>query len=248
MMQIEVCVDSPQGVSAAREGGADRVELCDNLFEGGTTPSIGSVNMARRIEGIKLHIIIRPRGGDFLYSDVEFDTIRMDVAAARSASVDGIVIGMLTADGMIDKVRTNELVTLARPMSVTFHRAFDMTVDPMAALEDLIEIGIDRVLTSGQQTDALSGAETIKKLVEAAGERIVIMACGSIDETNAADVVAQTGASNFHFTAFEEKTSEMTFINGAISMGSENAPSEYVRKVTSAEKVGLVIKAIRGAI
>lgn len=248
MVQTEICVDSPEGVRAAREGGADRVELCDNLFEGGTTPSIGAVKIARRVEEIKLHIIIRPRGGDFLYSDVEFDTMRMDVEAARSARVDGIVIGMLTADGNIDKERTKELVTLARPMSVTFHRALDMTVDPMAALEDLIEIGIDRVLTSGQQADALSGAQTIKKLVEAAGERIIIMACGGIDETNAAEVVAQTGASEFHFTAFEDKVSEMTFVNEAVSMGSENAPSEYIHKITSAEKVALVVKVIREAI
>lgn len=246
-VQIEICVDSPEGVIAARDGHADRVELCDNLFQGGTTPSIGAVKMARRVGGIKLHIIIRPRGGDFLYTDVEFDTMRMDVEAARSARVDGIVIGMLTADGNIDKERTNELVTLARPMSVTFHRAFDVCRDPLAALEDLIEIGIDRVLTSGQQTDALSGAETIKQLVEVAGERIVIMACGSIDETNAADVVAQTGAKEFHFTAFEDKASEMTFMNQAVSMGSENAPSEYLRKVTSAAKVMLVTKAIREA-
>src|SRR5688572_27988873 len=163
MKAIEICVDSPEGVIAARDGQADRVELCDNLFEGGTTPSIGSVKMARRVGGIKLHVIIRPRGGDFLYSDAEFDTMRIDVEAARTSRVDGIVIGLLTADGNIDKERTTELVTLARPMSVTFHRAFDVCRDPLAALEDLIEIGVDRVLTSGQHADALSGAETIKR-------------------------------------------------------------------------------------
>lgn len=245
-LQFEICVDSPEGVIAARDGQANRVELCDNLFEGGTTPSIGAVKMARRVGGIKLHIIIRPRGGDFLYSDVDFDTMRMDVEAARSARVDGIVIGLLTPQGDVDKERTTELITLARPMSVTFHRAFDVCRDPFAALEDLVEIGIDRVLTSGQQADALSGAETIKKLVDAAGERIVIMACGNIDETNVAEIVTQTSANELHFTAFEEVTSEMEHRNNAVSMGSDDAPSEYSRRVTTTEKVKLVIETANG--
>ena len=245
MRTFEICVDSPEGVIAARDGQADRVELCDNLFEGGTTPSIGAIKMARRVGGIKLHVIIRPRGGDFLYSDVEFETMRMDVEAARTARVDGIVIGVLTADGNVDKERTTELVTLARPMSVTFHRAFDVCRDPFTALADLIEIGVDRVLTSGQQADALSGAETIKKLVDAAGDRIIVMACGGIEETNAADVVAATGASELHFTAFEEEVSEMEFKNEDVAMGSDDAPSEYLRRVTSAEKVHRVIEAAK---
>lgn len=242
-MQIEICVDSPEGVIAARDGRADRVELCDNLFEGGTTPSIGAMKMARRVGGIALHVIIRPRGGDFLYSVVEFDTMRTDIEAARTSRVDGIVIGLLTADGNIDKERTAELVTLARPMSVTFHRAFDVCRDPFAALEDLIEIGVDRVLTSGQHEDAVSGAETIQKLVEAAGDRIVVMACGGLDETNIAEVIAKTGVSEVHFTAFEPAESEMEYRNESVAMGSENAGSEYVRQVTSSEKVRRVIEA-----
>lgn len=242
-MQIEICVDSPEGVIAARDGQANRVELCDNLFEGGTTPSIGAMKMARRVGGIALHVIIRPRGGDFLYSVVEFDTMRTDIEAARTSRVDGVVIGLLTADGNIDKERTAELVTLARPMSVTFHRAFDVCRDPFAALEDLIEIGVDRVLTSGQQADAVSGAETIRQLVEAAGDRIVVMACGGLDETNVADVISKTGVSEVHFTAFESVESEMEFRNDTVVMGSEDAGSEYVRQVTSAEKVRRVIEA-----
>ncbi len=242
-MQIEICVDSPEGVIAARDGQANRVELCDNLFEGGTTPSIGAMKMARRVGGIALHVIIRPRGGDFLYSVVEFDTMRTDIEAARTSRVDGVVIGLLTADGNIDKERTAELVTLARPMSVTFHRAFDVCRDPFAALEDLIEIGVDRVLTSGQQADAVSGAETIRQLVEAAGDRIVVMACGGLDETNVADVIWKTGVSEVHFTAFESVESEMEFRNDTVAMGSEDAGSEYVRQVTSAEKVRRVIEA-----
>lgn len=244
MKAIEICVDSPEGVIAARDGWADRVELCDNLFEGGTTPSIGSVKMARRVGGIKLHVIIRPRGGDFLYSDVEFDTMRMDVEAVRSSRVDGIVIGLLTAEGDIDKDRTSELITLARPMTVTFHRAFDVCRDPLAALEDLIELGVDRVLTSGQQKDAVSGAAKIKEVVEAAGDRIVVMACGGIDESNIAEISDQTGAREFHFTAFEEIESAMEHRNDGVSMGSAEAGSEYVRRVTSSDKVRQVIEAL----
>lgn len=247
MLLTEICVDSPEGVTAARDGQADRVELCDNLVEGGTTPSIGSIKMARRVGGIKLHVIIRPRGGDFLYTDVEFDTMRMDVEAARSARVDGIVIGLLTADGDIDKERTAELVTLARPMAVTFHRAFDVCRDPLAALKDLIELDIDRVLTSGQKADAESGAAKIKELVEAAGESISVIACGSIDETNASEIAKATGASEFHFTAFEDVESEMEFRNENVKMGADDSSSEYVRKVTSAEKVAAVIAALREA-
>ena len=247
MTAFEICVDSPEGVIAARDGRADRVELCDNLFEGGTTPSIGAIRMARRVGGIRLHVIIRPRGGDFLYSDVEFETMRIDIEAARTARVDGIVIGLLTADGNIDKERTRELLILAQPMSVTFHRAFDVCRDPLVALEDLIEIGVDRVLTSGQHADALSGAKTIKKLVEAAGDRIVVMACGGIDETTAAEVVAATGASELHFTAFGEIASEMEYNNEAVTMGSSEGPSEYLRRLTSAEKVVEVIKSLRSS-
>ena len=169
--------------------------------------------------------------------------MRMDVEAVRTSRVDGIVIGLLTADGNIDTQRTTDLVTLARPMSVTFHRDFDVCRDPFAALEDLIEIGVDRVLTSGQHADAISGAETMKKLVEAAGDRIVVMACGGIDETNAAKVVAGTGASEFHFTAFEEVASEMEYKNESVAMGSDDAPSEYLRHVTTAEKVRSIIEA-----
>ena len=167
----------------------------------------------------------------------------IDIEAARTARVDGIVIGLLTADGNIDKDRTRELLILAQPMSVTFHRAFDVCRDPLVALEDLIEIGVDRVLTSGQHADALSGAKTIKKLVEAAGDRIVVMACGGIDETTAAEVVAATAASELHFTAFGEIASEMEYKNEAVTMGSDEGPSEYLLRVTSAERVSRIIGA-----
>ncbi len=245
-IQIEICVDSPESALAAQLGGADRVELCDNLFEGGTTPSLGAIKMARRLLDIKLHVIIRPRGGDFLYSEIEFETMKLDIETAKEVSVDGVVIGLLNPDGDIDEERTSELVSLAYPMSVTFHRAFDVCRDPRAALETLIELGVSRVLTSGQQADALNGAAMIAELVKVSAGRIGVLACGGIDETNAAEVVETTGASELHFTAFEETPSKMEFKNESVSMGSDVAPSEYTRRVTTAERVRSIINAARG--
>ncbi len=240
---FEICVDTVESAVAAQDGGADRVELCDNLFEGGTTPSFGSIAMARELLNIKLHVIIRPRGGDFLYSDTEFEITKRDIEAARKLGVDGVVIGLLNADGSIDKERTKELVTLARPMSVTFHRAFDVCRDPYEGLEALIELGIDRVLTSGQNATATKGSELIGKLVEQANGRISVMACGGLNETNIADVISATGVSEVHFTAFETIKSKMQHRNDAVAMGSEGAGSEYLRNVTSAEKIKRIIAA-----
>ncbi len=231
---------------AAQLGGADRVEFCDNLFEGGTTPSIGAIRVARRLLDIKLHVIIRPRGGDFLYSDVEFETIKQDIAAAKAAGADSVVIGLLTTEGDIDQVRTAELVALARPMSVTVHRAFDMCRDPSMALETLISLGVSRVLTSGQQANAIDGAPLIAKLVTQASDRIGILVCGSIEETNAAAVVTSTGAAELHFTAFEQLDSKMEFRNERVAMGADDAPSEYSRRVTTAERVRAIINCAKG--
>src|SRR6476619_4652392 len=150
-MIYEICVDSVAGVRAAKKAGAHRVELCANLLEGGTTPSRGTIKRARSIEGIKLHVIIRPRGGDFLYDDDEFAAMAADIDTAKREGADGVVIGLLTADGEVDGPRTRELIARARPLSVTFHRAFDMTRDPFTALATLIELGVDRILTSGKE-------------------------------------------------------------------------------------------------
>ncbi|NOT48210.1 MAG: copper homeostasis protein CutC [Acidobacteria bacterium] len=245
-IQFEICVDSPESALAAQLGGADRVELCDNLFEGGTTPSLGTIKTARRLIDIKLHVIIRPRGGDFLYSDIEFETMKLDLETAKTNGVDGVVIGLLTADGDIDKTRTADLVSLANPMSVTFHRAFDVCRDPISALETLIDLGIDRVLTSGQQAKAVDGAALIAEMIKQAQGGIGILACGRIDETNVAAIVEATEATEIHFTAFEEIKSGMLFTNDRVSMGSDAAPSEYIRRVTTAEKVKRVIEAAKG--
>src|SRR5689334_14229162 len=145
-MLIEICVDSAAGAFAAQSGGADRVELCANLLEGGTTPSAGTIKVIRRGLKIGLQVIIRPRGGDFLYDEHEIEIMREDIRIAKDLGADGIVIGCLTAQGEIDKTRTQELISLARPLNVTFHRAFDMCGDARQGLEDLIALGAERVL------------------------------------------------------------------------------------------------------
>src|ERR1035437_9542826 len=171
-MKIEICVDSVTGAIAAERGVADRVELCDNLLEGGTTPSLGCIRLARQHLRIGLQVIIRPRGGDFLYDDDEMEVMREDIRLCKEAKADGVVIGCLTADGDIDQARTRDLIELARPMNVTFHRAFDMCRDAKKGLEDLVARGVDRVLTSGQDDSCLEGMELIAALERQGGGRL----------------------------------------------------------------------------
>ena len=195
---LEACVDSVESAAAAEAGGASRIELCDNLNEGGTTPSAAAIAACRNQLRIPLHVMIRPRGGDFCYSDVEFETMKRDIAAARQLGADGIVIGMLQSDATIDIERTRALIALARPLSVTFHRAFDVTRDPFAALESLIGLGVDRILTSGQAASVIEGLDLITALAARANGRIVIMACGGIDERSIARVVRETRVAEIH--------------------------------------------------
>jgi copper homeostasis protein len=173
--KLEICVDSIESAINAQLAGADRVELCDNLPEGGTTPSVGTIISARNNLDIVLQVIIRPRGGDFLYTDLEYDIMRRDIEVCGESGVDGVVIGLLRADGNIDIERTAKLIEFAQPMSVTFHRAYDMCTDPVKGLEDIIQSGAQRLLTSGQKNKAIEGSELINKLVKQAQRRIIIM-------------------------------------------------------------------------
>jgi copper homeostasis protein len=195
---IEVCVDSVETALAAEAGGAARVELCDNLGEGGTTPGAGAIAAVRERLRIPLHVIIRPRGGDFCYSDAELDVMTRDVAVARQSGADGIVIGVLLSDGRVDVERTRALIALARPLSVTFHRAFDTTRDPFEALESLIDLGVDRILTSGHRPSVIEGLDLIAELVRRAERRIVIMACGGIDARNIVQVARASDVRELH--------------------------------------------------
>lgn len=245
-MTIEICVDSVGSAIAAQDGGADRVELCDNLTDGGTTPSFAAIEKARELLNIKLHVIIRPRGGDFLYSDLEFEIMRRDVEIARSLGADGIVIGILDANGDVDTQRTRELAELARPMSVTFHRAFDVCRDWRDSLQKLIDIGIDRILTSGQTALAADGIDTLTEIIRAAGTEIKIMVCGWLRPGNIAQIAAATNAKEFHFTAFSEKESLMKYRNENVPMGGTPPMSEFVRNETDPEIVKLAIDALKG--
>lgn len=243
-MRIEICVDSPESAFAAERGGADRVELCDNLLEGGTTPSAGAIKLARKVK-IGLQVMIRPRGGDFLYSDTELEVMREDIRTAKALGADGAVFGCLTATGEIDRSRTRELSELARPLNVTFHRAFDMCRDPQKALEELIEIGLDRVLTSGQEASCLEGLELIAALQKQARGRLIVMPGGGITPRNVKRIVAGTGVSEVHMSLRGPVESKMTHRNSRVFMGGTLLPPEYSWKSTDEQAVRSVVNCLR---
>ena len=195
---IEVCVDSVDSALAAERGGAQRVELCSDLLEGGITPSLGVLETVRSRISIALHSIIRPRSGDFCYSDNEFEIMCRDIEFAKRAGADGVALGILDLAGRVDIERTRQLVELARPLSVTFHRAFDMSADLNRSLEDLSQTGADRILTSGGQADCAQGVETISNLVKSARGRITIMAGGGITSANVAHIIERSHVSEVH--------------------------------------------------
>lgn len=243
---IEVCVDSVESAIAAQAGGAVRVELCDNLFEGGTTPSIGMVRVVRQAITMGLHIIIRPRGGDFLYSDPEMAVMRYDVEAAKAAGADGVVIGLLLPDGQVDQERTAELVRLARPMRVTFHRAFDMTRDPYEALDVLIASGVERVLTSGQEATAWEGIDLIQTLVRHAADRIIIMPGGGVTDRNVARIIGQSGVREVHTGGSVTIESLMDYRNTRVSMGRTLGAPEFTKRLVDKERIRAIGKACSG--
>jgi copper homeostasis protein len=244
---LEVCTESVEGAIAAQQGGADRVELCANLMEGGTTPSAGSMQEARRSLDIALQVMIRPRGGDFCYSAIEFEIMKRDIETAKNAGADGVVLGILGEDGSIDEVRTRALTELARPMSVTFHRAFDMSRDPFEAMETLIGQGIDRILTSGQEGSVLEGLDLIARLVRAAGDRIIIMPGGGITERNFNKIVLQSGARELHVAALENVEGRMKYRNPRCFMGGELRPPEFSTMVTDAGRVRAFVRSLQEA-
>ncbi|WDR07139.1 copper homeostasis protein CutC [Devosia rhodophyticola] len=244
-LTIEICVEGTDGLVAAQKGGADRVELCASLIEGGLTPSFGVVHEALRLSHIPFHVIVRPRGGDFLYSKAEFAAMLADVTALRELGVAGIVIGCLTEKGDIDEARTTALVEAARPMSVTCHRAFDMTRDYRAAVEALVRCGVDRVLTSGQRDTAVQGMDILKDTVQLAAGRLVIMACGELDANNIAAVRAGTGVTEMHFAAPKTAKSPMAFRNPHVGMGGDNLEREYELTQTDSAAVARTIAAAR---
>ena len=234
---LEVCVDTIDGAVAAQQGGADRIELCASLFEGGITPSAATIEVARHHLTIGINVMIRPRGGDFCYSELEQAVMRRDVEIAKDLGADGVVIGALLPDASIDQDLTADLIRLARPLSVTFHRAFDLTPDPAAALDTLIALGVDRLLTSGQEASALEGSDLIAALVQQAADRIVVMAGGGIHERNIARIVHLTAVPEAHMSGRSLVESPMTARNSRVSMGGALHFPDYQRWSTGQDRI-----------
>ncbi len=231
-MTVEIVVYNIESAMKAQEGGADRIELCENPAEGGTTPSAGTIELVRQNLSIDVYVMIRPRGGDFLYSNYEFHAMKRDISQCQKLSVDGLVFGILNPDGTLDKKRCKELIARARPLKVTCHRAFDMTPDPFKALEDCIEAGFDRILTAGQQAQAIKGATLIGELIKKARGRIVIMPGSGVNEDTVEEIVRISGANEIHFSAAAFRQSAMQYRNPQIAgMGSEEGTEFKLRTV-----------------
>jgi copper homeostasis protein len=235
IFQLEVIGFNIESCILAQASGAHRIELCDNPGEGGTTPSYGFIKAARKKLHIELYPIIRPRGGDFFYTDDEFEIIKADVQICKELGCDGVVIGMLHADGTVDKERCRQLVASAYPLGVTFHRAFDRVKDAAQALEDIIEIGCERILTSGLQPTALEAVETIAALIKQADERIIIMPGSGVRANNILDLAKKTGAVEFHTSARMNMESKMNYTNKAMkeSLQSVTVDQEEIEKILS---------------
>ncbi len=236
-MTCELVVYNVESAFKAQEGGADRIELCDNPADGGTTPSGGTVEVVRQNVTLDVYVMIRPRGGDFVYSSYEFHAMKRDIFQFQKAGVDGFVFGILNPDGTLDKKRCKELIDKAKPLKCTCHRAFDMTRDPFQALEDCIEVGFERILTAGQRPKALEGAELIRQLIEKAGSRIKIMPGSGVNEQTVKEIVSSTGAREIHFSATSERASPMTFRNEAIAAMGEQGNSEFMLRTVDPERV-----------
>jgi copper homeostasis protein len=239
---IEVCANSLESAAVAQEGGADRIELCDNIAEGGTTPSYGVLARTRELLHIGLCVLIRPCGGDFLYSDDEFDSILYDVEMCKRIGADGVVIGMLQADGNIDTSRCRHIVDAAGMMPTIFHRAFDMTPDPLRALNDVQALGCTRILTSGHAPTAWEGRDVLADLVRRAGDTLGILPGGGVNETNVAELVRHTGVQEVHVSLREQIPSGMLFQKTSISMGGTSSvpASDFVHSVSSSERIRAV--------
>ena len=243
-MNLEICVDSVESAIAAERGGAQRVELCSDLLEGGITPGAGLIASVRSHIAIGLYVMVRPRGGDFCFTDLEFEVMQNEIAHARNLGADGIVLGLLNQDACIDVVRTRQLVELAGPLPVTFHRAIDMTPDPAAALEAVIATGANRILTSGAAPSAIEGAAQIAKMVELAKGRTAIMPGGGISSENIVAIARETGATEFHASVRTPAPGPIRFRRQGIAMGGVD-DAEFQRYTTREENVRALVSALQ---
>jgi copper homeostasis protein len=243
IMVLEMCVDSLDSAITAARGGADRVELCSDLMEGGITPSSGLIQAVRAAIDIDLFVMIRPRGGDLLYSDSEIELMALDIVEAKRLGCDGVVLGMLTVDGQVDIARTEELVKLAAPMQVTFHRAIDMTPNPAKACEDVLATGAHRILTSGGKQTALLGAQEIAQMVVIARGKIAIMAGSGIDSHNVAKLARASGVTEFHASLRKRVESPVTYRKDDVHMGNQKN-LEFIRYELREEDVRALRQAV----
>ena len=241
---VEACVDAIDGATEAERGGAGRVELCGELLQGGVTPSAGLIAVVRERLSIPVFALIRPRPGDFLYSGAEREIMLRDIAIAKSLGAHGVVIGALTAHGDVDVELVRALVDAARPMAVTFHRAFDFARDQSAAMDALLATGVDRVLTSGGGATALDGADGLAALVKRAGSAMTILAGGSISSANVADVVRLSGVTEVHTRAAARIPSEMRYRQARVSLARAPMPDDYDRTITRSEEVAAIVRSV----
>lgn len=241
---LEICTGDIDSVHAAVDGGAKRIELCSALSEGGVTPSLGLLKEARKCESLLIHVLIRPRGGDFLYSPAEVECMAHDVEAAIQAGADGVVIGALRPDGSIDTDTCRRLIECAAGRNVTFHRAFDMCSDPEAALETVISLGCNRILTSGCAPTAKDGIPMLRKLIQQAGNRLTILPGGGVNPDNAAHIMRETRCHELHASAKHSVASRMAYRNPAVAMGTPGS-DEYSRNVTDAGTVRRIIEQMK---
>lgn len=240
---VEVCVDSVASAFAAERGGAARVELCGSLIEGGITPSAGLIETTRAAVSLAVNVMIRPRGGDFLYDAREFEAMRRDIALSKRLGADGVVFGLLNVDGNVDIARSRELVDLARPLAVTFHRAFDMAANLFRALEDVCATGADRLLTSGGEQTSLQAAETIAQLIDRARGRIIVMPGSGIKPENVRAFLQQTGAKEIHVGLRSPVPSPMLHRNLRIAMGTASG-LDYQQFVVREDDVRRLCEAV----
>ena len=243
-MKCELCAYSVEACRTAARLGVDRVELCASPSEGGVTPSVATIERVAAIEGLDLSVMIRPRGGDFLYDDDEFQTMLLDIERARTAGATGVVFGILTAKGRVDVERTRRLVEAADGMETTFHRAVDMTEDYEQAVRDIIEAGCTRILTSGGYDKAMEGIENIARAVAVAAGRIEIMAGSGVVATNALPL-ASTGVDALHFSAKKMVAGGMEYRNPRISMGGSSAVDEFALRIVDEEEVKKILNAVK---
>jgi copper homeostasis protein len=234
---FEIAIESLQSAIIAEKAGAKRVELCAALSEGGITPSHGMIKSVCEKSNLDVFVIIRPRGGDFLYSDEEFEIMCLDIVAAKKLGADGIVSGALTTEGAIDMEKTQKMLELCHPLPFTFHRAFDRCNEPFVALEQLIDLGVARILSSGQVPSAEHGTDLLGKLVKQADGRIIIMPGAGVNSENITDIVAKTGASEFHLSGKRPIASNMKYVRAEM----DNGKAWHVMEA-DLEEISLVIK------